>query len=193
MFLPVNEDGKLYDTLVQDFNFAWSGLAPKLQNATDQERLAAAVELARSYTKVYANDNDHPIDAETNQRLKEYQMNPLALMKLKKAQATEKRKAEVEESSKNRQGTDTNKKKKSTNELSEDAKNSEIYQALENDMTSYIINPAAGTISVVTTAHENPQGWLSITKDKIFDGLWNDKKETYVTISEPYDISEATL
>ena len=189
MFLPVNEDGKLYDTLVQDFNFAWSGLAPKLQNATDQERLAAAVELARSYTKVYANDNDHPIDAETNQRLKEYQMNPLALMKLKKAQATEKRKAEVEESSKNRQGTDTNKKKKSTNELSEDAKNSEIYQALENDMTSYIINPAAGTISVVTTAQENPQGWFSITKDKIFDGLWNDKKETYVTISEPYDMA----
>ena len=82
---------------------------------------------------------------------------------------------------------------KSTNELSEDAKNSEIYQALENDMTSYIINPAAGTISVVTTAQENPQGWFSITKDKIFDGLWNDKKETYFTISEPYDISEATL
>ena len=25
--------------------------------------------------------------------------------------------------------------------------------------------------------------------DKIFDGLWNDKKETYVTISEPYDMA----
>ena len=189
MFLPVNEDGKLYDTLVQDFNFAWAGLAPKLHNATEQERIAAAVELARSYTKVYANDTDHPIDAETNQRLKEYQMNPLALMKLKKKQATEKRKAETAEASKNRKGTDTNKKKKPT-ELSEEAKNnSEIYQDLENDMSSYIINPAAGTISVVTTAHENPQGWLSITKDKIFDGIWNDKKETYVTISEPYDMA----
>ena len=189
MFLPVNEDGKLYDTLVQDFNFAWAGLAPKLHNATEQERIAAAVELARSYTKVYANDTDHPIDAETNQRLKEYQMNPLALMKLRKAQAVEKRKKEVKESSKNRQGgTDTNKKKQPT-KLSEEAENSEINQALENDMTSYIINPAAGTISVVTTAHENPQGWLSITKDKIFDGLWNDKKETYVTISEPYDMA----
>ena len=83
---------------------------------------------------------------------------------------------------------DTNKKKQPT-KLSEEAENSEINQALENDMTSYIINPAAGTISVVTTAHENPQGWLSITKDKIFDGLWNDKKETYVTISEPYDMA----
>ena len=50
-------------------------------------------DLSKDTSKVYANDKDHPIDAETNQRLKEYQMNPLELMKLKKAQKTEKGKA----------------------------------------------------------------------------------------------------
>ncbi|QDP49597.1 MAG: hypothetical protein Unbinned202contig1000_3 [Prokaryotic dsDNA virus sp.] len=197
MLLPVNEDGKLYDTLVQDFNYAWAGLAEELKDNTPQERLAAAVKLARSYTKVYANDKDHPIDPETNQRLKEYQMDTLKLLQLRKKQREDQRKQEVKDASKNTQKTidktKTDKKNTETHELSDEAKKSSIYQDLENDTTSYIINPAKGTYSIITTKQENPQGWFGITMDKLSDGLWNNEKETYVTISEPYDISSATL
>ena len=76
-------------------------------------------------------------------------------------------------------------KAKKPSEISEEGQQSEIFKALKNDSTSYIITPSTGAISVVSSGlNENPQGWASITWDAI-KGIGDDTDEEYITISTP--------
>ena len=182
MFLPVNEDGKLYDTLSQGFNQEFASIAESLKNAKPQEQLAKAYEIAQKYTKYYPDDN-HPLGPKVNERIRRYSMDTLSLMELWKAD----KKRKTEEEVKNRLSGKTNPKPKAkkSSDVSEEGQESEIFKALENDTTSYIITPSTGAISVVSSGlNENPQGWASITWDAI-KGIGDDTDEEYITISTP--------
>lgn len=165
MFLPVNEDGKLYDTLSQGFNQEFASIAPSLQNAPPEEQLAKAYEIAQKYTTYDPSDN-HPLGPKVNERIRRYSMDTLELMKLTNA---EKKAAHEAKFNPNASGKKTPKiKNKKGSEISEEGQQSQIFEALENDPTSYIITPSTGAISVVSSGlNENPQGWADITWDTV--------------------------
>ena len=73
-FLPKNEDGLLYNELSKAFNKAWTVKAAELHGEDEATLTAEAIKLAETFTKVYPNPNEHPIDPDINRRLKEYQM-----------------------------------------------------------------------------------------------------------------------
>ena len=73
-FLPKNEDGKLYNELSKAFNRAWTAKAGELQGEKDAVLMAEAIKLAETFTKVYPNPDNHPINPDINRRLTEYQM-----------------------------------------------------------------------------------------------------------------------
>ena len=73
-FLPKNEDGLLYNELSKAFNKAWTVKSAELAGADEATQMAEAIKLAETFTKVYSNPNEHPIDPDVNRRLKEYQM-----------------------------------------------------------------------------------------------------------------------
>jgi hypothetical protein len=182
MFLPVNEDGKLYDALSQGFNQEFASIALSLKNAPPEEQLAKAYEIAQKYTKYYPDDK-HPLGPKVNERIRRYSMDTLSLMELWKADKKRKTAEEV----KNRISEKTNRrvKNKKGSEISEEGQQSQIFEALENDSTSYIITPSTGAISVVSSGlNENPQGWASITWDAV-KGIGDDTDEQYITISTP--------
>ena len=81
-FLPKNEDGKLYNELSKAFNRAWSAKSKELHGADEATQMAEAIKLAETFTKVYPNPANHPIDPDINRRLMEYQMPTEELMEL---------------------------------------------------------------------------------------------------------------
>ena len=73
-YLPINEDGKLYNLLSKEFNAQWAALTQgKLLGADEETLTRAAGELAGTFTQVYAKDEMHPIP-EANERLRRYSM-----------------------------------------------------------------------------------------------------------------------
>jgi hypothetical protein len=81
-FLPINEDGKLYNLLSKEFNAQWAALTQgKLLGADEETLTRAAGELAGTFTQVYAKDEMHPIP-EANERLRRYSMDKEALSKI---------------------------------------------------------------------------------------------------------------
>ena len=78
-YLPINEDGKLYNLLSKEFNAQWAALTQgKLLGADEETLTRAAGELAGTFTQVYAKDEMHPIP-EANERLRRYSMDKEAL------------------------------------------------------------------------------------------------------------------
>jgi len=78
-FLPINEDGKLYNLLSKEYNAQWAALVQgKLLGADEATLTKAAGELASTFTQVYPKDGLHPIP-EANERLRRYSMDKEAL------------------------------------------------------------------------------------------------------------------
>ena len=78
----LNEDAKLYNLLSQEYNAQWAGLVEGELKGADQETLTReAIKLAATFTKVYANDGDHPVPG-ANFRLRRYVMDKEELQQL---------------------------------------------------------------------------------------------------------------
>ena len=78
----LNEDAKLYNLLSKEYNAQWAGLVDGELRGADQEKLTReAIKLAATFTKVYANDGDHPVPG-ANFRLRRYVMDKEELQQL---------------------------------------------------------------------------------------------------------------
>ena len=186
MFLPINEDGKLYDALVQGFNQEFAKESKALHGASEEDKLAKAYEIAQKYTTYDPNDK-HPLGKTVNERIRRYSMDTLSLMSLVMPERKERIKQNRLTKTKTTETpkTKTTKKTESSENVKKLENSSEAFDALENDPTTYIITPGTGQISILRARDENPQGWLGITWDAV-TGIGDDTDETYLTISTPH-------
>ena len=79
-YLPAREGTKLLNEITQEFHRQWNSNGSELEGATEEQQLAKAYEIANSLTKVYPNNDSHPMKG-MNERLMLFGMDRKQLKK----------------------------------------------------------------------------------------------------------------